>query len=122
MKRGSPPDLIRQAWEADRFTLVSSSWQLTELRRASRYPRLKPYLEPHEVGRLVLRLKRRAEVLDTLPQVEHSDDPDDNPLLATAIAGEANVLVTGDKSDLIALGKIDGIPLVTVRAFLTQFL
>ena len=40
-----------------------------------------------------------------LPKVELSPDPDDNPLLATAIAGMADFLVTGDKRDVLSLGK-----------------
>jgi hypothetical protein len=36
-----PPDVIYRAWRAARFELVSSMAQLDELRRVSRYPKLK---------------------------------------------------------------------------------
>lgn len=120
LKRDSPPDLIRRAWEAKRFALVTSEWQLAELRRVSRYSHLQPLLKPHEIGRLVRRLRRHANVLTDLPTFDLSPDPDDNPLLATAVAGQADVLVTGDKADVLALGKVAGIPIMNAGDFLTR--
>ncbi|UCH26810.1 MAG: putative toxin-antitoxin system toxin component, PIN family [Trueperaceae bacterium] len=121
LKKGSPPDRIRRAWEARRFTVVTSRGQLAELSRVSRYPRLRLLLKPHEVGRLILRLQRYAEVLTDLPTVDLAPDPDDNPILATAIAGRVDVLVTGDRADLLALSRVQGIPVVTARGFLERF-
>jgi uncharacterized protein len=45
----------------------------------------------------------------SLPIVSYSPDPDDNIILATAIAGKANYLVSGDKSDLLKLGVVEDI-------------
>ncbi len=118
LRKNSPADLLRQAWEERRFTLVTSEWQLEELRRVSRYPRLQRYLRPHEVGSLVGQIRRRAIVLEVLPAVEASSDPDDDPILATALAGEAEWLVTGDKGDLLTIGKVRRVRIVTVREFL----
>lgn len=118
LRKNSPADLLRQAWEERRFTLVTSEWQLEELRRVSRYPRLQRYLRPHEGGSLVGQIRRRAIVLEVLPAVEASSDPDDDPILATALAGEAEWLVTGDKGDLLTIGKVRRVRIVTVREFL----
>lgn len=118
LRKNSPADLLRQAWEDRRFTLVTSAWQLEELRRVSRYPRLQRYLRPHEVGSLVGQIRRRAIVLEVLPAVEASSDPDDDPILATALAGEAEWLVTGDKGDLLTIGTVRRVRIVTVREFL----
>jgi len=41
-------------------------------------------------------------------------DPDDLPVLGTAVAGAADLLVTGDR-ELLALGRYQGIPIVTPR-------
>lgn len=41
-------------------------------------------------------------------------DPDDLPVLGTAVAGQADLLVTGDR-DLLALGRHAGVPIVTPR-------
>ena len=40
-------------------------------------------------------------------------------LLAMAIAGEANYLVSGDKRDVLALKKVDKTRIITARRFLT---
>ena len=114
---GTPPDLIYRAWRKKAFELVTSEWQLDELRRVSRYPKLRKYLKPAEAGTLVNGLRHQATVLQELPNLELSPDPDDNPILATAIAGGADFLVTGDKRDLLSLGKVEAVQIVTARAF-----
>lgn len=120
LSRHSPPDRARRAWEAGRFTLVTSDWQLEELKRVSRYPRLRAHLKPAEVGALVSRMRRKAVVLSELPALELSPDPDDNPLLATAAAGEADFLVTGDRSDLLVLGSVGRARIVGAAAFVEE--
>jgi predicted nucleic acid-binding protein len=42
-----------------------------------------------------------------------SPDPDDDKFLQTAIDGAATLLVTGDKTDLLALEEVEDIPIVT---------
>ena len=111
----TPPALIYQAWRKNRFELITSTWQLEEFRRASRYPKLRRYIKPAEAGSLVNGLRQQATVLETLPTVELSPDPDDNPVLAMAAAGLAQYLVTGDKRDLLALGAIGSTRIVTAR-------
>jgi uncharacterized protein len=114
---GTPPDMIYRAWRKKAFELITSEWQLEELRRVSRYPKLRKYLKPTEVGILMNGLRRQATVLQVLPTVELSADPEDNPILATAIAGQADYLVTGDKRDLLSLGKVETVQLITARTF-----
>ncbi len=104
----TPPALIYQAWRKKRFELVTSEWQLDEFRRVSRYPKLRRFLKPVEAGNLVNGLRHQATVLKTLPTLELSPDPADNPVLAMAEASQAQYLVMGDKMDLLALGKIGG--------------
>ena len=94
-----PPDAIYRAWRGARFELVTSLAQLDELRRASRYPKLKAILPPHRVGTMVNNMQR-AIVLQTLPPLPQSieaDDPNDAFLLPMALASEADYLVTGDR-------------------------
>ena len=47
-----------------------------------------------------------------------SDDPDDNRVLECAVAGQADTIVSGDRH-LLKLGAYAGIPIVTVRQFLS---
>jgi len=117
--KDTPPDRIYQAWRKRRFELVTSQWQLDEFRRVSRYPKLRKYLQPIEAGNLVNGLRHQARFLEELPDVDLSEDPDDNPLLAMAIAGEVDYLVSGDKRDVLALKKVGTVSIVTARRFLT---
>ena len=113
----TPPALIYQAWRKKRFELITSEWQLDEFRRVTRYTKLRRFLKPAEAGHLVNSLRHQAIVLEKLPTVELSPDPDDNPVLAMAEASQAQFLITGDKKDLLALGKIGGTHIVTARQF-----
>jgi len=113
----TPPALIFRAWRKKRFELITSEWQLDEFRRVSRYSKLRRYLKPVEAGNLVNGLRHQATVLKTLPTVDLSPDPDDNPVLAMAEASQAQYLVTGDKKDLLALNTIGGTRIVTARQF-----
>ncbi len=53
-----PPDVIYRSWRAAKFDLVTSTTQLDELRRVSRYPKLKTILRAHRVGTMVSNMQR----------------------------------------------------------------
>lgn len=111
------PDTIYRAWRAARFEIVTSVTQLDELRRASRYPKFKAILQPHRVGAMVNNLQR-ALVLEQLPTDIEAADPFDAFLLAMAIVGEADYLVTGDhRAGLIQRGHINRTRIVTPAVF-----
>ena len=114
----TPPDRVYQAWRKKRFTLITSAWQLEEFHRASRYERVKKFLKPAEAGNLVNGLRRHASLLTELPEVDLSQDPQDNPVIAMAIAGQADYLVTGDRRGLLSLKRVGGTRIVTAREFL----
>jgi len=116
--RGSVADQVRRAWERGGFELVTSERQLDEIRRVSRYPRLAARVRPHEFGRLVGRMRRHAIVLPDLPSIHVSPDPDDDAIVATALAGGATWLVTGDAGHLLALGNFEAITIASPKAFL----
>ena len=117
------PDKIYRAWRAARFEVVSSTAQLEELRRASRYPKFKAVLQPHLVGVMVHNLQR-AVVLDRLPALSAemaADDPFDTFLIAMSIAGEADYLVTGDdRAGLLGRGSVGRTRIVTPAIFCAE--
>ena len=117
--KNTPPDLIYQAWRKKKFELITSEWQLSEFRRVSRYRKLRKYLIPSEAGNMINGLRYQARVLTDLPMLKVSQDPDDNPLLAMAVVGEADYLVSGDKRDLLSLKEIEKTKIITARDFLT---
>jgi putative PIN family toxin of toxin-antitoxin system len=114
---GGAPHAIYRAWRARRFLLVTSAAQIAELRRASRYPKLRAIVPAREFGTLLNRL-HGALVLRRLPRVELSADPDDDYLLAMAKAAAADFLVTGDARHLLRLGKLGRTKIVTPGEFL----
>ena len=64
----------------------------------------------------------RALVLDALPDVDLSPDPSDNPILAAAIVGKADLIVSGDKKHVLSVGSVRGIPVVTARQAIERVL
>lgn len=111
---GSPGRLLA-AIKREGITLVTSPFQLDELRPVLARERLRPYIRPREADDLLYHLQAVGMAVTDLPEVNVSPDPKDNPILATAVAGEADLLVSGDKGDMLALGNIEGIPIVTAR-------
>jgi hypothetical protein len=116
MVRGTPPDRLYEEWRHGRFQLASAEQQLEELKRVSRRPFFQARLTASEIGRMINDIRRLAVMCDPLPPVVVSPDPNDDFLLAIAQAAAADYLVTGDKSDLLALGAHGRTRIVSARA------
>jgi hypothetical protein len=112
-----PPAAILQAFLDERFTLVTCEPQLEELRRVTRETELRKRVKPAEAGTLVNELRALALIPTRLPRIERSSDPHDDFLLALAEAADADYLVTGDKSGLLALRKHRRTRIVASRRF-----
>lgn len=115
---GGPPSAIVDAWRDGRFSLVTSAEQIKEFKRAAAYPQLKPYLPRRAVGRIVNELHAAEVVLERLRRTGDSPDPNDDYLLAMAIASGADALVTGDAA-VLSLKNIATTRMVTPRQFAT---
>ncbi len=115
----NPYKLVR-AWLDGRFELISSREQLDELTRASRYPRLRRFLEPAEVGWLINRIRERASLVERPPEIEVATDPADNFLLAIAEESSAEYLVTGDKSGLLSLKRHGVTSVLSVKEMVSK--
>ena len=61
-------------------------------------------------------MRRLAVVVSpqTVPRVV-ATDPDDDHVLAAALAGQADLIASGDKRDLLPLGSYEGILIVSAR-------
>ena len=94
--------------------LISSRYILNELedrlRDKFKYTR-------KEVRDAVRLIAERSELV-TPGEIEISMpiDPEDLPVLGTAVAGSCRCLVTGDK-DLLELGHVEGIPIISPSQF-----
>lgn len=116
----NPPDRIYRAWRNGRFDLITAHTQLEELRRISRYPKLKSILPAHRIGTMINNLQRAIILpqLSRLPEDIEANDPDDNFLLALARDGQADYLVSGDRrAGLLQRGHIGRTRIVTPAGF-----
>ena len=111
------PAAIYNAWEQAKFTLLTWSEHLDELRATLQKPKVANLIKPYKAGRLVNQIKKLAEGIGELPRVKRSPDPDDNFLLALVKAGNADYLVTGDKSGLLSLASHKSTRIITARDF-----
>lgn len=114
------PVQLLDAWLAGAFTLLLSQHVLEELQRT--------FLKPYFARRLpvqqqadtlaILRTLARITPL-TVPVHGVATHPEDDLVLATALSGEAQFLVTGDYK-LLRLKRYQGVLLVSAREFLAM--
>src|ERR1700683_300175 len=117
LSSSSPPAQLFALWRDRAFELVTSTEQIDEISRVTRYPKIRARLTPAIAGRLVNQLRDLAIIVSKLPKVDRSPDPDDNHLLALAEAGAAQFLVTGDKQ-LLSLKLHKSTHIITPAALL----
>ena len=118
--KGTTPDRLYRAWLRGVIELVTSTAQLAEIADVLARPRLQKFLDADEAAAIVENLGARALILDDPLDVNLSPDPQDNPILAAAITGKADLIVSGDKKHVLALGEVKGIPVVTARKALER--
>lgn len=120
MSAATPPARILALWRSRKFDLLTSAEQIDEIARVTRYPKIRVRVSPALAGRLVNGLRDVALVIENLPTVTLSPDPDDNHILALCEAGQAHFLITGDKP-LLALKRHKSARIVTPSAFIARF-
>jgi putative PIN family toxin of toxin-antitoxin system len=118
----SPPAQAVDAWLDGRFALVTSLYQAEEVNQVLSYPRIasRIRLEEAELELILAALLVESDVVPRclrLPGV--SRDPKDDALVACAVEGGADYLVSGDQ-DLLVLDVYEGIHVVTPRQFLER--
>lgn len=87
---------ILEAWQARRFTVVVSQPLIDELNDVWQRPRLRRRIDAEDAERLLEQLYLRGEMVDLTTVPPRCRDPQDHPVLATAIDGHAEAIVTGD--------------------------
>lgn len=117
---GTPAQILGH-WRGEEFDLVVSLAMLQELERVLRYPKLQqryPGLSEGNIQNLLHLFDRQAIVAspsETLGVIER--DPTDNRYLDCAVAGGANIIVSGDQH-LLELGKYQDIQILMPAGFL----
>lgn len=87
---------LLEAWYTSRFTVVVSQALVDELDQVWRRPRLRERIDAEDAERLLEQLRFRGELVELATVPPRCRDPMDHPVLATAIDGRAEAIVTGD--------------------------
>lgn len=101
-----------------KLVLLTAPVLLEELDRVLRYPRLQRHYTMEERARFVALVAAISEVIelpDSVPRI--CRDPDDDWVIACAVVGDADVIVSGDR-DLLDLQQVRDIPILSAREFL----
>ena len=119
--RGSAAGQVRLAWQNGVFVPLASTHTVQELVRVLAYPQFR--LSGPEQDELLadyLPYTQAVRISRPPPKVPDCRDPLDVPFMQLAVAGKANVLVSGD-CDLLALAeafeKASGCPILSLDAF-----
>ena len=120
IKPAGVPGQIVTAWRNGAFRLVLPEFLLEEIAATLMRPKLARVIgwPPATADRFVLELRAACDVVEpaVLP-LDYPRDPDDIPVLATLIAGKADVLVTGDADLLVLRGQF---PVEAPREFVQR--
>jgi putative PIN family toxin of toxin-antitoxin system len=101
MSPGGPAAVLQSLLLQPEHELVASTWLLHELEDVLGRPRLRAYHKFNDarIRQIVLQLDSFAArvVIGSPPSVIVENDPGDDPVVLTAMAGEADVICTLDK-------------------------
>ncbi|MEA2692059.1 MAG: uncharacterized protein QOJ16_1446 [Acidobacteriota bacterium] len=94
---GGPVTLpVLEAWRAGKFVVLISQPLLDELEAVAQRPRLRQRIDPAQSKELVEQLRWRGQWVEATAVPPRCRDPKDHPVLATAISGHADAMVSGD--------------------------
>jgi putative PIN family toxin of toxin-antitoxin system len=98
-----PPELatFMMAWESARFTVVASPAMIDEYRHVLAYPEVASLIYPELLRAFTSHLLGDIELVDPPETPRVCRDPDDDKVIAAAIYGLADYILTVDE-DLMA--------------------
>ena len=111
---------LLQAWEEGRFALLTSEPLLRELDRVLHYPKLQDRyrLSESRIGRFLQLLRTQCVLVEPTVQLQVIErDPTDDRYLECAVAGGADILVSGDRH-LLELGTYQSVQILSPAGFL----
>ena len=94
---GGPVTLpILEAWRAGELLALVSQPLLDELEAVAQRPRLRQRIDPAQAKALLEQLRWRGQWVEATAVPPRCRDPKDHPVLATALSGDADAIVSGD--------------------------
>ncbi len=118
---GSPAKILRAIQNKKVIHLVSDPI-VEEYLRVLEYPRIRRFKKITDafVADIAAYLIYQTERVELVSKIKLSRDPADDVFLETAVDGSANLLVTGDKTDLLSLRVVEGIPIISAVEAVVQ--
>lgn len=118
LQPSTPPGLLLRAWQAGSFRLIVSEHILTNLQRTLAKTYFRRRLTAAESNAFLALLRQEATLAPIIVPVHGvAPDAEDDLILATAMSGQADYLVTGDAA-FLDLQTYRGVRIVSPRAFL----
>lgn len=103
-----------------RFILLVSGAMLGELLETVAESKFEKLMKAEDVKELTAFIESRTMSVASAQAVTACRDPKDNFILECAVAGNADVIVTGDK-DLLSMKIFEGIEIIPPREFVNRF-
>ena len=119
---GGVPTQILQLIEQRQLKAIASEEILNELRQTLDRPKLQKRLNQLGIATntIMLAVGQIVTIVSTEPiQIDNLRDPKDAVIIAAAIAGEAEFIISGDQ-DLLVLEQISGILILSPRDFIAR--
>ena len=110
-------DAVAALWEG--ATVLYPAAVLDELIDVLGRKKIRRYVSPQSALDLVARFTARAELVEITETIKASRDPDDDKFLELAVAGKADMIVTGD-TDLLDLHSFRDIAILSPREALSR--
>ena len=117
-KKGFPYRVVK-SWEDGDLIPVTSAALVKEAEKVFNYPKIKLRyaLSDDEIRQTILNLARYSIFVNVPPVVNAiEEDPTDNAILAAAVGGKADYIVSGD-SHLLDMESYKGIRILTPKEF-----
>ncbi len=111
----SPPDKLIRLWLKKAFFLLTSKEQIEEIKDVAQRGKLKSFpLFSKRIAEMLESVEFISELIEPISEENlsiRSRDPEDNFILAAALGGKADYLISGDEDLLVlngspALGKL----------------
>ena len=117
LTRGETISRIFDAWENNEFTTLTSSQMFDELQRVLKYPHLKARIKTVE-ARALLQVVQTDAVLvpGKISKTGVTSDPKDDMVVACAVEGNADYIVSGDPH-LLKLQQYENVKIVSPTEF-----
>lgn len=106
------PAQIRDLWNAKKFELITSDPQIDRMSSVLSRAKFADRISDKDREKLFSEIRDAATFVEPAKDITNSPDPEDNVILATAVGGQVDMLVTGDKKHLLPLGNVQGIPVI----------